>query len=74
MKWYILTKTVCFGTKQYHFDQHRKKKMSNVLSFDYYLSSSRFCTRKVARIATFSEHSMLHISTKSDKSYITMVA
>jgi hypothetical protein len=53
---------------------HKKKKMSIDLSSDYCSSSSTFCTRKAARIATFSEHSMLHLSTKSDKPYTTMMA
>jgi len=68
MKRCVLTKIVYFGTKQHHFDQYKnEKRVLNNLSYDHCSSSSTFCTRKDAWVATFQGHLMPHLSTKQDK-------
>jgi hypothetical protein len=64
--------------KQRRFDQNdaiftsrkkRRRKKPDDLSYGCCSSFSIFVPEKAARMTTFSEHLMLHLSTKSDKPY-----
>jgi hypothetical protein len=49
----------------------KKKKPDNAISG--YCSSPIFLPKKVARVTTFQGHLMLHLSTKSNKPYTSMM-